>query len=632
MAAAHVSMASCFSGKASFLTCCLDHSVDECPVGGIDSPCCMRAAGPSRWFIETLRCWHSFGGQGTAYGAGPLRKWCCGSGSHNDRCFGGDFSADRCCVKPPAIAVATALRKETWRSIGEQYHAECQGESQHFSGVRCVPDWLSMDYSGLFSHLLYCGPKVSSLAFHLLMMVSMNYALYMHDPGPDVSGHSSMLLSKCFRFYDRTLRASRFHALRAATVVLLSPMIHDFDVLMEGLALQQLIGLAAKDPRAQVLGLPTSDNGTWSWPVLRLRRAYWKLSAIRYPFAYGSWAQPHHSLDLSHCYVGDTTSGTRVYNSSVLRTLLTSPQQRADLGSAWMLGLDLGLKHLKNMRGRALTCLTGAGTILEEESYLLHTVLEESLARSYDIEAARFHPAGKVQTKCIAGGTLAEALSANAAGMVVPYCIRLALKHGMQKLKRVVEVFAGPDAVLMPIYGTSLSIMRLGSTEGEVIPWDYDADMVLVLNRMNVRKLRGHLEAAGFTVEYGDVGTHFGTSGREVHLKTEYRDPDLNITADIDLWLETDGAAGATSVLPHSRLRLHTLPMVVNSDMLFWMRFRGTTAPRDHLYPNEMHGYLPVKGFACPGHSACIPPGWLSDDGFREGGMPDAFAQLDSWD
>ena len=34
------------------------------------------------------------------------------------------------------------------------------------------------------------------------------------------------------------------------------------------------------------------------------------------------------------------------------------------------------------MRGRALTCLTGAGTILEEESYLLHTVLEESLARS----------------------------------------------------------------------------------------------------------------------------------------------------------------------------------------------------------------------------------------------------------
>ena len=111
---------------------------------------------------------------------------------------------------------------------------------------------------------------------------------------------------------------------------------------------------------------------------------------------------------------------------------------------------------------------------------------------------------------------------------------------------------------------------------------------------MNVRKLRGHLEAAGFTVEYGDVGTHFGTSGREVHLKTEYRDPDLNITADIDLWLETDGAAGATSVLPHSRLRLHTLPMVVNSDVLFWMRFRGTTAPRDHLYPNEMHGYLPV--------------------------------------
>ena len=111
---------------------------------------------------------------------------------------------------------------------------------------------------------------------------------------------------------------------------------------------------------------------------------------------------------------------------------------------------------------------------------------------------------------------------------------------------------------------------------------------------MNVEKLCGHLEAAGFTVEYGDVGTHFGTSDREVHLKTEYRDPDLNITADIDLWLETDGAAGATSVLPLSRLRLHTLPMVVNSDVLFWMRFRSTTAPREHLHPNEMHGYLPV--------------------------------------
>ena len=123
--------------------------------------------------------------------------------------------------------------------------------------------------------------------------------------------------------------------------------------------------------------MPTSSNGTWAWPILQLRNAYWKLSAVRYPFAYRSWAEPHFG-DMSHCFGGDTTSGTRVYNSSVLRRLLNSPQQSAQLGSAWMLGLDL---RLKSSGAPALTCLNSGGTILKEESYLLHTTLEPLLAR-----------------------------------------------------------------------------------------------------------------------------------------------------------------------------------------------------------------------------------------------------------
>ena len=283
-------------------------------------------------------------------------------------------------MRPPARAVANALqtRQESWRSLGEEYHARCRGEAQHPAGVHCVPSWFAGNSRTLLGHILYCGPKVTSFAFHLLMMVGMNYALSLHDPSSSLLGDSDLLAS-CFRFYDERLRANRFHALEIGAVVLVSPMIRDFNILEEGLGLHFQTLLVHADPRAKVVGLPTSANGTWAWPVLQLRRAYWKLSVVRYPFAYRSWAHPPKFEDMSHCFGGDTTSGTRVYNSSVLRRLLSSSQQSAQLGSAWMLGLDL---RLKSHKGTAITCVNSGGTILEEESYLLHTTLGASLARS----------------------------------------------------------------------------------------------------------------------------------------------------------------------------------------------------------------------------------------------------------
>ncbi|CAE7230793.1 unnamed protein product [Symbiodinium natans] len=541
--------------------------VYECPAGGKESSCCKEATAPSIWLLDTFRCWASFGGRGDVYASGPLRSWCCLT--HFETCFGAGFPPERCCVRPPEVSVANALgRGQTWGSLGKEYHARCRGEAQHPAGVHCVPSWFAGNSRTLLGHILYCGPKVTSFAFHLLMMVGMNYALSLHDPSSSLLGDSDLLAS-CFRFYDERLRANRFHALEIGAV-LLSPTISDFRILEEGLGLDYVTRFVYTDARAKVVGLPTSSNGTWAWPILQLRNAYWKLSAVRYPFAYRSWAEPHFG-DMSHCFGGDTTSGTRVYNSSVLR-------------------------------------------------------------RSYDIEAARFHPDASVQTKCITPGTMAEAISANSAGMVVPYCIRLALKHAMQKLKGVWEVVAGPGAKLLPVFGSSLSVLRLGSANGEVMPWDYDADLVLIQEGLDVYKLQHQLEANGFTVRHGDVATPYaGAGGSELHLQTEYLDPELNATAEVDLWIELDGNSGTSEVLRRSHLQLNTLPVTVDSDVLHWTRFRGATAPRIMLPPEEMHGIKPVEGFQCPDHSACIPTGGFAD-GFLEGAMPDSFAKLDAWD
>ena len=108
-------------------------------------------------------------------------------------------------------------------------------------------------------------------------------------------------------------------------------------------------------------------------------------------------------------------------------------------------------------------------------------------------------------------------------------------------------------------------------------------------------KLQHQLEANGFTVRHGDVATPYaGAGGSELHLQTEYLDPELNATAEVDLWIELDGNSGTSEVLRRSHLQLNTLPVTVDSDVLHWTRFRGATAPRIMLPPEEMHGIKPV--------------------------------------
>ena len=130
------------------------------------------------------------------------------------------------------------------------------------------------------------------------------------------------------------------------------------------------------DPRAKVVGLPTVVNESWRWPILHLRQAYWKFSVVNYPAGYGAWVHPDGS-DISHCFGGDTTSGSRVYNASTLRVLL---KRSTTVGSAWMVALDL---EFKKSGGTALTCLTNGATLLHEESYLVFTALEVSFSQSH---------------------------------------------------------------------------------------------------------------------------------------------------------------------------------------------------------------------------------------------------------
>ncbi|CAK9085964.1 Uncharacterized protein SCF082_LOCUS40695 [Durusdinium trenchii] len=598
----------------------------ECPVGGASSRCCEQALAPSVWFTESLRCW-ALPETGPVYGCGPIRESCCMFGHR--ACFGPGFSLGRCCIGSTASTVAADLAEEraTWGSLGQSYHAQCRGQPHDPFGVLCIPQWSSTRYYKLLGHVLYCGPKVNAFAYNLLMMIGLHYAVSVHVPPKEAEQDNAMLLSACFQFYDRRLRAKNFRALKGS-VVLISPLLKDFKVLFEGIGLHSLANLMQSDPRAKVVGLPTMSNATWTWPILRLRHAYWKLGAARYPVGYRAWADPTGG-DISHCFGGDTTSGTRVYNASALRVLLKGTVQGApwsSLGSAWMVGLDM---ELKRAGGTALTCLTSGATLLQEESYLRFTALERSFAKAYNIEAARFHPNGPVQLRCIREGTELDAISANVARMVAPYCIRLALKHAMRRFKEVWEAFGAGRATLLPVFGSALSLLRLGGTTGEVMPWDHDADL-MARNGLSMKEFRERLQAGGFTVEKGESDSPLpGT----MHWHVHYSDPDLDgITAYIDLFVEPTGVPDVNEVLPRAAFQLHSLPMTVTSETLYWIR---PCVPLFNTYRSFALGpphLSKVEEYSCPGHNACLPQGHVDSDGFLDGGMPDGFAKLDVWE
>eukprot|EP00928_Gymnodinium_smaydae_P028544 TRINITY_DN21737_c0_g1_i2.p1 TRINITY_DN21737_c0_g1~~TRINITY_DN21737_c0_g1_i2.p1 ORF type:complete len:1372 (+),score=273.36 TRINITY_DN21737_c0_g1_i2:158-4273(+) len=107
-------------------------------------------------------------------------------------------------------------------------------------------------------------------------------------------------------------------------IALVSPLVRADEEAVQG-ALASLVREAASR-RLKIVGLPTAAvaGGTWplngtaifAWPARRLRLRGQRLRFERYPTGYDGAS--------GHCAAGDTTSGTRVYNASVLRTLLAT--------------------------------------------------------------------------------------------------------------------------------------------------------------------------------------------------------------------------------------------------------------------------------------------------------------------
>ena len=89
------------------------------------------------------------------------------------------------------------------------------------------------------------------------------------------------------------------------------------------------------------------------------------------------------------------------------------------------------------------------------------------------------------------------------------------------------------------------------------------------------------LEAGGFNVSMGE--THSPLPGTP-HWNLEYFDPDLKVFASMDLFVLSMGV-DLNDGLPKAQFRLHSLPMMVTSEALNWIRRRASqleewTAPR----------------------------------------------------
>lgn len=123
-------------------------------------------------------------------------------------------------------------------------------------------------------------------------------------------------------------------------------------------------------------------------------------------------------------------------------------------------------------------------------------------------------------------------------------------------------------------------------------------------NGLSMKEFRERLQAGGFTVEKGESDSPLpGT----MHWHVHYSDPDLDgITAYIDLFVEPTGVPDVNEVLPRAAFQLHSLPMTVTSETLYWIRTR--TSNLDHS-----PGTSPLITHLPGSYDAPLVPEMLSD-------------------
>lgn len=652
----------CFSGQNTFWRCCTEtnpafiyYSPGIC--FGFDRACCKTSGIGSAWYSSMAECWAKMAYDNYGYTAMlfHVRERCCHEGGERgEGCFGGEFTIDKCCALPRQKTHQTWLdRGDPWSTVGTEIGVVCRGRSE--TGIECLPSSrparsTKQRVAAELGLLLYCGPHLHRFAYDLLAMVaSLNFRLRALSlsgrsiPGGRGSGErsgESRLLASCYEFFESQL--GDLDASETPAVLMLSPLLEKFEIFSTGHAFYSLSEMMANDPHIGVVGMPTVFNSSWEWPLFCIRRAYWKLSFLHEPLGYSSW--PSSKLggeDAKHCFGADTTSGSRLYKSSVLLQLLrqgndapglaaAGNRSAAALGSSWLPHLDLALKASGGPP--ALTCITGWNAVLHEASYLQHAELASSFLPLHDVEAARFHPQAAIQDICDGTVDVDQGMNQNMAGMVVSYCYRKALVAALASLRQAWEKEGtkdGEDArgspMVVPLFGSAVSLFRLGATK-ELLPWEYDADFILFKPGVDVQRFKQRLFDTGFhLIQEGLAASPLHGPG-EVHLQFEFQS--RYGSPIIDIWLHEEfqnhnhnGATFSTS--------LSGFPVHFPLETLYWIR-RRTAGTGLAPWLNCRNPGLPL---VCKdvGHTACVPT-IVEQGGFNRVLTVDGFIHLDVWD
>lgn len=350
------------------------------------------------------------------------------------------------------------------------------------------------------------------------------------------------------------------------------------------------------------------DN-KWNWPARRVQRQYWKLAYTAYPTGYAR--RLLRGPDHGQCYGGDTVSGTRIYRTEVLSSLLDGVKATAN--PAWLINLDL--EALKQGHGpRTFTC---AFTVLREEDYKVNAKLTDYVAKRYEVEAAQFHTGASLQVNCQhTPDDLRYFRIMHGQGLVAPWCFRYILRTAWQQLASCWHA-ASPEHFLVPVDGTALALFR---NPQHILPWDHDVDFLLAVNGPETFDPSLFLEPdskeeAGVLYEFRKLGFSwtvlgdYRAKGAGMHLEVTYTSAVFapgprSVTLDAVVRPNYDRATWPLTA------ELAGVEVRMSADLVDFVvgKFKGSSDKR--LQPGTFWGVVrDSESLTCrePGHTACLP-------------------------
>jgi len=319
------------------------------------------------------------------------------------------------------------------------------------------------------------------------------------------------------------LQSIRTRSAEAEWTVLLSPFLSEWTA-GQMHALTRAVKFM-NSYRTNITGFPTADSKRhWRWPVRRMRHEFWRLKYEPYPTGY--------SLALGSCVGGHTTSATRVYRTSVLRSFLEEITSDSGDKDGALLLVELDILALR-AKMPAYTCMELP--FIEESSYLERVKLTKRCGIQHSIEIAEFTlashlpqavgPSAGRQDVCSNNLTWrwnspgqnvldADAYDLVQQGMASGYCYR---KYLQRLVSTVVNWWLDIDPehhVALPKQGTLLTSLVRGGEFG-AMPWELDLEFILASTGANpvYDACRAFLRSGGSWQAAGDCAVRYFQRG-----------------------------------------------------------------------------------------------------------------------